>query len=135
MLCRAGTPTAIAYLLTRSNVGHMEIYSSRKFPFVDLDSGGDVEGYMRNVEAVIAKLAANAKVIPGHGPLASVDDLKAFHRMMVETTGLVRQRMTAGKTLEQIKAEGLGDKWKSWGDSFVSADMWITSIHRSFSKK
>lgn len=121
---------------TRSNVVHMgDLFFNGKFPFVDLDSGGDVEGYMRNVEAVIAKLAANAKVIPGHGPLASVDDLKAFHRMMVETTGHVRQRMSAGKTLEQIKAEGLGDKWKSWGDSFVSADMWIATIHRAFSKK
>ena len=67
--------------------------------------------------------------------LATVDDLKAFHAMLVETTGIVRSRMEAGKTLDQIKAEGLPEKWKEWGSGFVNTDRWIETIHRSLSTK
>ena len=56
------------------------------------------------------------KIIPGHGPLSDVEGLKAFHRMLLETTDIVRKRMAAGKTLEQIKAEGLPEEWKAWGN-------------------
>jgi glyoxylase-like metal-dependent hydrolase (beta-lactamase superfamily II) len=119
---------------TRSNVVHMrDQFFNGRFPFVDLDSGGDVEGYARNVEQVIARTPKDAKIIPGHGPLASVDDLKAFHAMLVETTGIVRDRMKAGKTLDQIKKEGVPGKYASWGTGFINAERWIETIHRSLS--
>jgi cyclase len=50
------------------------------FPFVDLDSGGDVDGYIKNAGEVIANVPADVKIIPGHGPLAAVSDLKSCHR-------------------------------------------------------
>jgi cyclase len=122
-------------VFTKSNVVHMgDHFFNGRFPFVDLASGGDVEGYARNVEAVIKQVPADAKVIPGHGPLATVDDLKRFHRMMVETIAIVRQRMQAGKTLDQIKAEGLPEEWKSWDGGFISTTRWLETIHASLSR-
>ena len=133
---RGHTDGDAVIFFTRSNVVHMgDDFFNGMFPFIDLDSGGDVDGYVKNVGEVIAKLPAGVKIIPGHGPLASVDDLKAFHRMLLETTGLVRKKMAAGKTLDQIKAEGLPDEWKSWGTGFIKTDRWIATIHRSFTKK
>lgn len=121
---------------TGSNVVHMgDDFFNGMFPFIDLDSGGDVDGYVKNVGEVIAKLPADVKIIPGHGSLASVDDLKGFHRMLRETTDVVRRKMAVGKTLDQIKAEGLPDEWKSWGNGFIKTDRWITTIHRSFARK
>lgn len=120
---------------TKANVVHMgDQFFNGGFPFVDLNSGGDVEGYARNVEAVLAKAPANAKIIPGHGPLASLDDLKKFHQMLVETIGSVRERMKAGKTLDQIKAEGLPEQWTSWGQGFIKTPVWIETIYKSLSK-
>jgi hypothetical protein len=55
--------------------------------------------------------------------------------MMVKTTDIVRQKMAAGKKVDQIRAEGLPEEWKSWGAGFVNTDRWITTIHRSFSAK
>lgn len=119
---------------TTSNVVHMgDDFFNGMFPFVDLDSGGDVDGYVKNVGEVIARLSGDVKIIPGHGPLASLDDLKRYHRMLTETTGFVRQRMAAGKTLDQIKAEGLPDEFKPWGKGFINSDGWITTIYRSLS--
>ena len=121
---------------TNSNVIHMgDHFFTGKFPFVDLDSGGDVEGFTKNVGDVIAKLPAGVKIIPGHGPLSTPDDLKLFHRMLTETTDIVRKKMAAGKTLDQIKAESLPDEWKSWGTGFIKTDVWIQIIHRGLSKK
>jgi cyclase len=75
------------------------------------------------------------KIIPGHGSISTVDDLKLFHRMIVETKEIVQKKMKAGKTLEQIKAEGLPEEWKTWGTGFIKTDMWIEIIHRSLSAK
>jgi cyclase len=121
---------------TNSNVVHMgDHFFAGAFPFVDLESGGSVEGYARNVGEVIKKLPAGVKIIPGHGPLSTPDDLKSFHRMLLETTDIVRKKMAAGKTLAQIKTEGLPEEWKSWGTGFIKTDVWIETIHRSLSTK
>jgi glyoxylase-like metal-dependent hydrolase (beta-lactamase superfamily II) len=121
---------------TKSNVVHMgDDFFAGKFPFIDLDSGGSVEGMTRNVRAVIAKLPADTKVIPGHGPLSTVADLKAYENMLTETTENVRGQMKAGKTLEQIRAAGLPAKWDSWGTGFIKTNIWIDTIYNSLSKK
>jgi cyclase len=117
-----------------SNVAHLgDDFFAGRFPFVDLESGGSVEGLTKNIADIISKLPAGAKLIPGHGPLSSLDDLKLYHRMLVETTETVRRRMAAGKTLEQIKKEGLPEEWKIWGTGFIKTDQWIETIYRSFS--
>ncbi len=121
---------------TGSNVVHMgDDFFAGRFPFVDLDSGGNVEGVIRNVGEIIKQLPAGVKIIPGHGPLSNIDDLKIYHRMLVETTSIVRQRMSAGKTLPQIKAAGLPAEWKDWGTGFIKTDEWIETIYQSYSKK
>lgn len=115
-----------------SNIVHMgDHFFNGKFPFVDLNSGGNVEGYMANVAKVIARVPADVKIIPGHGPLASRDDLKQFHGMMVETISHIRGLKQSGKSLEEAQKQGLPDKWKSWGTGFVSAERWIETVYRS----
>ena len=117
---------------TTSNVIHMgDDFFAGRFPFVDLGSGGSVQGLTRNIAEVIAKAPAGAKFIPGHGPVSTIDDLKAYHAMLVETTAIVRQRMSEGKTVEQIKAEKLPEKWASWGTGFINTERWLETIYNS----
>ncbi len=115
---------------TGSKVIHMgDQYIANGFPFIDYESGGDVEGFAKNIAAVLAQLPPDAKVIPGHGPLSTRDDLKAYHRMLVETMTSVRQRVEAGKSLDTIKTEGLPDEWKPFSRGFITTDKWIEAIH------
>jgi glyoxylase-like metal-dependent hydrolase (beta-lactamase superfamily II) len=117
---------------TNSNVIHMgDHFFAGRFPFVDTDHGGSVEGLIRNIADVIARAPAGVKIIPGHGPLSTIDDLKTYHQMLVETRDIVRQRVAQGRTLEQIKAEGLPEKWKSWGTGFISTERWLETLFRS----
>lgn len=119
-----------------ANVVHMgDQFFVDRFPFVDLASGGDVEGYTKNVGDVLAKLPAGAKIIPGHGPLSAAEDLKRFHRMLVETTDVVRKKIAAGKTVDQIKTEGLPEEWKTWGSGFIKQDPWLETVFTSLTRK
>ncbi|HYX23601.1 MAG TPA: MBL fold metallo-hydrolase [Thermoanaerobaculia bacterium] len=116
---------------TKSNVVHMgDDFFNGLFPFVDLENGGSVQGMTDAVAKVLSQVPADAKVIPGHGPLSDVAGLKQFHRMLVETTAIVSKGMKAGKTLEQLQAAGLPDEWKSWS-SFIDTKGWIATIHDS----
>ena len=117
---------------TNSNVIHMgDNFFNPRFPVVDLEAGGNVVGMAKTVGEVIRKLPAGVKIIPGHGPLSDAEGLKAFHRMLVETTDIVRKKKKAGKTLEQIKKEGLPEEWKSWGEGYIKTDVWLELVYNS----
>jgi glyoxylase-like metal-dependent hydrolase (beta-lactamase superfamily II) len=121
---------------TTSNVVHLgDDFFSGRFPFVDLDSGGSVEGLTKNIGELITKIPAGAKLIPGHGPISTIDDLKAYHEMLLETTSIVRQKIAAKKTLAEIKSEGLPAKWNSWGTGFIKTDAWLELVYRSLTAK
>ena len=117
---------------TKSNVVHMgDDFFAGRFPFVDLESGGSVQGLTKNIGEIIPKLPDGAKLIPGHGPISTIDDLKAYHRMLMGTTELVRKKIAAKMTLDQIKKEGLPAEWKSWGEGFIKTEQWIELVYRS----
>lgn len=121
---------------TSSNVVHLgDDFFAGRFPFVDLESGGSVEGLVKNIGELITKIPEGAKLIPGHGPISTLDDLKSYHRMLQQTTEIVRQKIAAGKTLEQVKSEGLPEEWKSWGTGFIKTDRWVETIYRSLTAK
>ena len=119
-----------------SNVVHLgDDFFAGRFPFVDLESGGSVEGLVKNIGELVNKIPADAKLIPGHGPISTLDDLKSYHRMLQQTTEIVRGKIAAGKTLDQIKTEGLPDEWKPWGTGFIKTDRWLETIYKSLTAK
>lgn len=119
-----------------SNVVHLgDDFFAGRFPFVDLESGGSVEGLIKNIGELVSKIPADAKLIPGHGPISTLDDLKSYHRMLQQTTEIVRGKIAAGKTLDQIKSEGLPDEWKPWGTGFIKTDRWVETIYKSLTAK
>lgn len=129
------TDTDSIILFTNTKVAHLgDTFFNGSFPFVDLNSGGSVEGLTRTIGDLITKLPTDVKIIPGHGALGSLDDLKRYHRMLVETTSIVRKKMDSGKTLEQIKNEGLPTEYESWGKGFIKTPAWIEALHKSLSQ-
>jgi cyclase len=95
-----------------------------------LGGGGDVHGYIRNVEQAIDKIPPDAKIIPGHGPLGTIDDLKKFHAMLVGTSDFVQKEIAAGKTLEQVKTEGVPEKYKTWGNAFIKEPVFLEMLYK-----
>lgn len=121
---------------TKANVVHFgDHFFKGFFPFVDLDSGGSVQGVIKNVATLIKEIPADAKLIPGHGGLATLADLKEYHAALVDTSNIVEERMKQKQTLEQIKKAGLPEKYETWGSGFIKTEMWIEILYRSYSQK
>ena len=117
-----------------SNVVHMgDDFFVGRFPYVDLGSGGTVQGLLANIGNIIDSLPADVKIIPGHGALSTIDDLKIYHTMLKETTAAITQMMRDGKSLDEIKTAGLPDKYASWGGGFINAERWINIVYDSYS--
>jgi glyoxylase-like metal-dependent hydrolase (beta-lactamase superfamily II) len=117
-----------------ANVVHLgDNFFVGRFPFVDIDSGGSVNGLIHNVAAIIQAAGPDAKLIPGHGPVSTVDDLRKYYQLLVETSDIVQDAMKAGKSLEEIKKAGLPEKYKEAGTGFIKTEQWIEFVHRSAS--
>lgn len=117
-----------------ANVLHMgDHLFSGMFPYVDLGAGGTVHGYLNNLKIVIANIGPDTKIIPGHGPLSTIDDVKEMYEMIETTVDHVRGQMKAGKSLDEIKKTGLDEKWASYDWSFIGTDDWIETIYESYS--
>ena len=118
---------------TRANVLHMgDTFWSGLLPFIDLDSGGSIDGAILAVEAGLAIANDGTVIIPGHGPVARRADLVRYRDMLVSLRDQVRRAMRAGRTLDQIKALRLADRYGP-PTGFIPPDTMIETIHRSLS--
>jgi cyclase len=114
---------------TKSNVVHMgDQFFNGTFPFVDRENGGSVRGLIADVDAVLAVLPDDAKVIPGHGALSDKNGLRSFVAMLRGTMGAVESGLAAGKTLDQLKSDKVLAAWDAWGQGFIKTDVWITTL-------
>ncbi len=113
-----------------ANVIHLgDHFFNGRFPYVDVPSGGSVDGLIANLQGVLKMLPADTRIIPGHGPLASVDDLRAYVTVVRESQAMVREAV-AGGTVEALESEGFG-QWEEWGSGFISAERWIAIVQES----
>ncbi len=121
---------------TQSNVVHMgDDFFSGRFPFIDLNSGGSVRGYTAAVEKILSQLPADAKIIPGHGPLSGPAELRAFANMLRETTAAVEKGIKAGKSLDQLKQEKVLQPWSKWAWEFINLDRFTEILYNDLSGK
>jgi len=116
----------------KANVVHMgDHHFSGFFPFVDVESGGNVLNMAANVKKVLALIDDKTQVIPGHGPLSNKADLQAFYDMLIGTSNEVRAMKDKNMPLAEIKKAGLSEKWKDWTDGFLSTEVWIGIVYSS----
>lgn len=121
---------------SQSNVVHMgDDFVTYGFPFVDTANGGSVSGMIACVEKVLAMVDANAKIIPGHGPLSTPADLRKFLVALRETRKAVADALAAGKTPDEMKREGLLAKYESLGSGFIKTDAWIDTLLADLRRK
>jgi cyclase len=116
----------------KSNVVHMgDDFVTYGFPFIDIDSGGSINGLIDAVEKVIGQLPPDAKIIPGHGPVSSLDNVRAYLTMLKATRDAVASALKESKTLDQMKQAKLLDPWKKYSGDFVSEDVFLETLYNS----
>lgn len=105
-----------------------------RFPFVDIDSGGSVQGLINNLTSLLKTVPADAKLIPGHGPLATTSDLQTYRDAIDDTAKIIQDHMKNKKTLDEIKKAGLPDKYASFGSGFIKSPQWIETVYKSYAR-
>lgn len=120
----------------KNNVVHMgDDFVRYGFPFIDVASGGSVQGMAAAMEKVSAELPKDVKVIPGHGELSNLDDVRAFVQMLKETSVVVQKAIDAHKTVDQMKQEKILEPWKKWSGEFIDSDKFIETLYNSLTGK
>jgi len=133
---RAHTDGDTVVFFDALKVVHMgDMFFNGTFPFLDVANGGDIDSWVRHLDAILAGLPPDAKIIPGHGSVAGPAELKSFRHMLADSADIVRKQMQAGKTLEQIKAAGLPDRFAPWAKGFMTAPRWLELVFQSLEKQ
>jgi glyoxylase-like metal-dependent hydrolase (beta-lactamase superfamily II) len=116
----------------QANVLHMgDCYLPGSFPVVDYSNGGRFTGLIAAADTALGLLDSGSRIIPGHGAVAGVQDLREWRGMLATILERVTQSVAAGKSLEQVKAER---PTRDWDDrltsSFVTSDHAVEEAYR-----
>ncbi len=116
-----------------SNVIHMgDLFFAGTFPFIDVSSGGSINGVINAVNWVLENANRDTRLIPGHGALSTMEDLLAYRNMLVDAKEQVRQAITGGGDLERIKGEKVLEHLATkWGNGFIKQDAFVEIIFES----
>jgi cyclase len=89
----------------KANVIHTgDLVFAGMYPFIDLDSGGTVDGVVAAVDRMLGLADGATRIIPGHGQVTDKAGLAAYREMLVVTSGRVRALVKAGKSIEDVLA-------------------------------
>ncbi|MGZ8997310.1 MAG: MBL fold metallo-hydrolase, partial [Allosphingosinicella sp.] len=90
----------------KANVLHMgdTFFHKATFPFIDLSSGGSINGLIHSVNQALRIANETTKIIPGHGPVATRQELVAYRDMLVDIRDEVARGIRKKRSLAEIKA-------------------------------
>ena len=117
----------------KANVVQMgDIFFNGLYPFIDIDSGGNVRGVIAAADRVLAISNDQTRIIPGHGPVASKADLVAYRAYLADVVGKVQGAIKAGKTLAQVQAMKPSASYDAkYGGAFIKPDALVAAIYAS----
>jgi len=117
---------------TEANVIHTgDVMFNRIFPFIDLDGGGSVDGFIAGQQRMLEMADDETKIIPGHGPLAGKADLRVAVDMLIDAQSLVKALVDDGRSLDDINAANPLAKYQSWSWDFITTERMTETLYRS----
>ena len=75
-------------------------------PFLELGGIQDIQGYIAGMGELIAQLDPSTRIVPGHGTVATLGELRAIFEKTRDGIEFVRAKKAAGVALAEIKTEG-----------------------------
>ncbi|GGE49779.1 hypothetical protein GCM10011367_25840 [Marinicauda pacifica] len=115
-----------------ANVIHAgDLLFSGRYPYIDLDNGGTVQGYIDGMQMIVDRAEADTQIIAGHGPLSDETDLEASIDMLTQARARVAELVDQGMGLDAIQAANpLSDfhEDRDWG--FITTERMIWTLYR-----
>lgn len=90
----------------RAKVLHMgDDFFNKVIPFIDIQGGGSVKGYLAALDRVMARVPADVTIIPGHGEISDITGLRAFRQYISDVLDAALKAKAAGKSKEDFLKE------------------------------
>jgi glyoxylase-like metal-dependent hydrolase (beta-lactamase superfamily II) len=121
-----------------NNVLHMgDTYFAGRYPYIDLGSGGSVNGLIEAQKKALLLINADTKIIPGHGRPSTRPELEAFLAMLQDIKAKVQSQIDAGKTLEEVMADQVltAEYDGSFGSGFINPKRLRETFYNSLKGK
>lgn len=121
----------------KANVVHMgDLYFNGMYPFIDLGTGGSVDGMIGAADHALSLVDANTRIIPGHGAVSGRGELAAFRDMLVMARDRIKPMAASGKRLEQvIAAKPTRDLDEKWGKGFLKPEAFVEIVYTDFANR
>jgi len=112
---------------------HMgDVFFSGMYPFIDTSSGGRIDGMIAATNRGLALAGPKTRIIPGHGPLSTREDLEATKEMLVSVRDHVRKWIAEGLDRDQVIAKKPSrDFDTAFGGGFMSPDLFVGIVFDS----
>jgi glyoxylase-like metal-dependent hydrolase (beta-lactamase superfamily II) len=135
-VARAHTDGDSIIRFRKANVIHMgDVFFNGNYPFIDVDSGGSVDGIVAAADKVLASIDGGTRLIPGHGGLGTKADLQAYRDVVAGIRDRVKALIAQGKTLDQVIAAKPSAQWDAtWGKGFMGPDVFVSFVYRSLTE-
>ncbi len=116
-----------------ANVIHTgDIFFNGMFPYIDINNGGSVDGYIKAQQKILEIANDNTKIIPGHGPLSDSKQLKQSLDMLIDVRQLIADQIAKGKTEDQVvKANPIKKYHEKWNWGFITTEKMIRQVYKS----
>jgi len=117
----------------KANVIHTgDLYFNGMYPFIDAGAGGRIAGMVAAVDRVLELTDDRTRIIPGHGELSGVAELRAYRGMLKTVHDRVRKLIDEGKSRDAvIAARPTHDLDEKWGRGFMQPDTWVGIVYDS----
>lgn len=132
----AHTDTDILLHFTKSNVLHTgDLLFNGLYPFIDYSSRGWIGGMVRAADRILAMTDSQTKIIPGHGPIATRDDVKSFRDMLASIQANVEKLIKEGKSADEaVAAKPTAEFDEKWGKGFLPPDRFAKLVYLTITR-
>lgn len=112
-----------------------DLFTNGGYPFIGLSSGGTLDGMVRAASILLGIVGPDTKIIPGHGPLAGLQELRNYQNMLRTIRDRVKEMVDAGKTAgEIIQAKPTKEFDASHRGGFLTPEEFTRLAYDSFNR-
>jgi glyoxylase-like metal-dependent hydrolase (beta-lactamase superfamily II) len=127
-----------AVYFTKNNVIHVgDDFSDRAYPFIDLSTGGSIDGLISSLLSIISMINNDTKVVAGHSGISNQTKVKDYANMLIDVRSVISEMITEGKSLAKIiQLKPTSQYDTTYNDySFIDPNDFVTNIYESLKSR
>ncbi len=119
-----------------ADIVHMgDTFFNGFYPFIDVSSNGDIDGIIAAGYRVLSLSNEGTRIIPGHGPVATPEDLQTWLQMLRTTRESVQNLIDQGLSEDQVVAARPTAEYDDrYGGGFMNPENYNRLLYQSLTR-